>query len=138
MGLVVTGISQTPDIGGLEAALTAAGFSLEHIERIDPGDDTAPLAHGIITSPTGSGLKTGTGVPGLTTGNTSGGNATYFHDESLLERLGDFEIPDDAIDTYVTALGHGRSVVAFFAKAESIDAVEAIFTSAGLTNVLRF
>ena len=45
MGLVVTGISQTSDITALEAALVAAGFSLDHVQLIEPGDDTATLAH---------------------------------------------------------------------------------------------
>ena len=62
MGLVVTGISQTSDITALEAALVAAGFSLDHVQLIEPGDDTAPLAHGIVSAPPSGGLETGTGA----------------------------------------------------------------------------
>jgi hypothetical protein len=138
MGLVVTGISPSSDIAALEGELTANGFSLEHIQVVEAGDDTGPMAHGIVAARGGGGLETGTGVPGLTSGNTSGANQTYFRDESLVERLGDFEIPDDEIQNYVDALAAGRSVVAFFAKDESIEQVEAIFRAAGLARVKRF
>jgi hypothetical protein len=138
MGLVVTGISQTSDVAALEAALVAAGLSLDPVQLIEPGDDTAPLAHGIVAAPPGRGLQTGTGVPGLTSGNTTGVGPTFFHDESLAERLGDFEIPDDEVDNYLDALAAGRSIVAYFAKDDSIDRVEEIFRASGLAKVKRF
>jgi hypothetical protein len=138
MGLVVTGISQTSDISALEAALTAAGFGLESVQLVEPGDDTGPLAHGIVSARGSGGLETGTGVPGLTSGNQAGTPRTFFRDESLLDRLGDFEIPDDEIDNYLEALGAGRSIVAYFAKDDTIDRVEDVFRAAGLAKVKRF
>ena len=138
MGLVVTGIAQSSDVSGLEAALVAAGFSLEHIQIVEPGDDTAPLAHGIVSAPPAGGLETGTGVPGLTSGNTTGLGRSYFRDESLAERLGDFEIPDDEVDNYLEALAAGRTVVAYFAKDDTIERIEEIFRAAGLAKVKRF
>jgi hypothetical protein len=138
MGLVITGISQTSDITGLEAALTAAGLSLDHVQLIEPGDEAVPLAHGIIVAPPSGGLETGTGVPGLTSGNTTGSGPAYFRDESLAERLGDLEIPDDELDNYLEALAAGRSIVAYYAKDDTIDQVEAIFRASGLAKVKRF
>jgi hypothetical protein len=52
--------------------------------------------------------------------------------------LGDFAIPDDAIDNYIDALGAGRSVIGYFAQDETIDGVESVFTTAGLAKVKRF
>jgi hypothetical protein len=138
MGLVVTGISQTSDIAALEAALGAAGLPTDHLQLVEPGDDDGPLAHGIVAAPSGGGLETGTGVPGLTSGNTRGTARTFFRDESLNDRLSDFEIPDDEIDNYLEALGAGRTVVGYFAKDDTIDRVEAAFRAAGLAKVKRF
>jgi hypothetical protein len=138
MGLVVTGISQTSDIAALESALVAAGFSLEPVQLIEPGDDAPSLSRGIIAAPSAGGLETGTGVPGLTSGTTTSAGRAFFRDESLAERLGDFEIPDDEIDNYLEALAAGRSVVGYFAKDDSIDRVEEIFRASGLAKVKRF
>ena len=142
MGLVVTGISQNGDIAALEAALKEAGLPLDPIQLIGPDDSTQGSA-----SRSGSmypGLMTGggqgTGVPGITSGvPTAGGYGTrYFRNETLSDRLGDLEIPDDEVDNYVDALQAGRSVVAYFAKADTIDNVTAIFRSSGLAKVKTF
>jgi hypothetical protein len=142
VGLVVTGISQSGDISGLEEALKAAGLPLDPIQLIGPDDSTQGAASSMgLTNPglmTGGGQ--GTGVPGITSGNpTAGGYGTrYFRNEALSDRLGDLEIPDDEIDNYIGALEAGRSVVAYFAKAETIDQVTAIFRSGGLVKVKTF
>jgi hypothetical protein len=138
MGLVVTGISPTSDIGTLQAALREADLSVDHIELVEPGDDTGPLAHGVVTAPHIGGLETGTGVPGLTSGSMTGTTREYFHDTPLSQRLNDFEIPDDEVDNYLDALAAGRTIVAYFAKDDTIDRVEAAFRAAGIANVKRF
>jgi hypothetical protein len=140
MSLVVTGISQTSDLSALEAALGAAGHSLEPLTVVDAGDEArpsvpqSPLAMGSIGQ-----IDTGTGVPGLTSGTTSlGGGPAFFRDETLSARLADFEIPDDEIDNYLEAIAAGRSVVGYFAKQETIDSVESAFRAAGLAKIKRF
>jgi hypothetical protein len=141
MGLVVTGIAPADQIGALEAALTAAGFSLEHLTVIDAGDDARP---GLPTSSLVSGgigaIDTGTGVPGLTSSSspTVLGGHRPFRDESLAERLGDLAIPDDELDNYLDAITAGRSVIAYFAQDDTIDAVERTFNDAGIAKVKRF
>jgi hypothetical protein len=144
VGLVVTGISQTGDINALEAALKAAGFALDPLQLIGPDDSTQGAASSFgLTNPglmTGGGQ--GTGVPGVTSGvPTAGGYGTrYFRNEALWDRLGDLEIPDDQIDNYVDALQARRSVVAYFARPDSVDKIEEIFRSpeVGLARVKRF
>jgi hypothetical protein len=134
VGLVVTGISQNGDIKALEDALKAAGLPLDPIQLIGPDDSTQGAARGVINPRymTG-GTGQGTGVPGITSGaSTPGGYGTqYFRNETLSDRLGDLEIPDDEIENYIEALQAGRSVVAYFAKAETIDKVTEIFRTAG-------
>jgi hypothetical protein len=130
VGLVVTGISQNGDITALEAALKAAGLPLDPIQVIGPDDSTAGAASSLgLANP---GLMTGgggTGVPGVTSGvPTAGGYGTRtFRNETLSDRLGDLEIPDDEVDNYVDALQAGRTVVAYFAKPDNIAQVESIF-----------
>ena len=140
--MVVTGISQTGEIAALEAALKAADLPLEPIQLIGPDDSTqgAASSMGMVDPGLMTGGGQGTGVPGITSGvPTSGGYGTrYFRNETLSDRLGDLEIPDDEVDNYVDALQAGRSVVAYFAKPESIAAVEAIFRASGLAKVKTF
>ena len=138
MSLVVTGIAETSALDALGAALTAAGLSLDHIQTVEPGDDDGPLVHGVVTGPNVGGIETGTGVPGLTSGNLGGGGRTYFRDETLTERLSDFEIPDDEVDNYLDALAAGRTIVAYFAKDDTIDRVEGAFRAAGIAKIKRF
>ncbi len=143
MGLVVTGISQNGDTTALESALKDAGLPLDPIQLIGPDDSTQGAASrglanpGFITGGTGQ----GTGVPGITSGRgqTAGGYGTgFFRNETLSDRLGDLEIPDDEMDNYVEALQAGRSIVAYFAHADTIDKVTDLFRSSGLAKVKRF
>ncbi len=134
MGLVVTGLSQTGDVSALKAALHEAGYSLDALQIIAPDDSTEPIARGLI----GSELivsEGGTGVPGL---NNAHRGSSFFRNETLSDRLGDLEIPDSEVDNYVEALERGRSVVAYFAHADTIDRVEELFRAASLANVRRF
>jgi hypothetical protein len=142
VGLVVTGISQNGDIASLEAALKAAGLPLDPIQLIGPDDSTQGAASSMGTANPGlmTGGGQGTGVPGITSGVPSpGGYGTrYFRNEALWDRLGDLEIPDDQVENYVDALQAGRSVVAYFAKPESLAQVETIFRDGGLAKVKTF
>jgi hypothetical protein len=134
MSLVVTGLSQNGDITALKAALHEAGMSLDPLQVINPDDSTESISRGLI----GSELyvsEGGTGVPGLNNAHRSG---SFFRNETLSDRLGDFEIPDSETDNYVEALERGRSVVAYFAHADTIDRVEELFRAASLANVRRF
>jgi hypothetical protein len=148
MALCVTGISQNGDLKALEKALTDAGFSLESIQLISPNDsdlnlsDVEPMQR--IDTDIMIGGGQGTGVPGI-----SGGHSlveshphiqqTYFRNEALWDRLGDFEIPDDEIENYLEALAAGRSVVAYFAhKAENVPKIEGIFRANGLAKIKTF
>jgi hypothetical protein len=144
VGLVVTGISQSGEIAPLEAALKAAGLALDPLQLIGPDDSTQGAASSMGLADPGlmTGGGQGTGVPGITSGNpTAGGYGTrYFRNEALSDRLGDLEIPDDEVENYVAALQAGRSVVAYFAKPESLANVEAVFRdpAAGLVKVKTF
>jgi hypothetical protein len=140
--LVVTGISQDGDIRPVESALRAAGLPLDAIQLIGPDDSTQGAASSMgLTNPglmTGGGQ--GTGVPGVTSGVPSAGGygTRYFRNEALSDRLGDLEIPDDQVDNYVDALQAGRSVVAYFAKPETLAQVETIFRGSGLARVRTY
>jgi hypothetical protein len=134
MALVVTGLSQDGDTSALRSGLEGAGFTLDTLQVIEPDDSEESVAHGLV----GDGLITsdgGAGVPGINSGDTQ---RVFFRNESMPDRLGDLEIPDSEVDNYVEALERGRSVVAFFAKPETIDKVEQIFKDAGLLNVRRY
>ncbi len=134
MGLVVTGISQNGDIKALEGLLKDAGLPLDPIQLISGDDSTEGVARRQI----GPRLMTGDGaghIPGL---NDVGGGLSYFRNESLSDRLGDLEIPDSEVDNYVEALESGRSVVAYFAKPDSLTRVEDIFRGSGLAKVKTF
>jgi hypothetical protein len=141
VGLVVTGISPNGDISALEQALKGAGLPLDSIQLIGPDDSTQGSARGII----GQGLMTGgtgsgTGVPGITSGGPTGGGGgtSFFRNETLSDRLGDFEIPDGEMQNYIDALSAGRSIVAYFAKPATIEQVEALFRASGLAKVKVF
>jgi hypothetical protein len=142
VGLVVTGISQNGDVSGIEAALKAANLPLDPIQLIGPDDSTQGAASSMgMTNPglmTGGGQ--GTGVPGITSGvPTAGGYGTrYFRNEALSDRLGDLEIPDDEMDNYIDALAAGRSIIAYFAKSETVTQVEGLFRAGGLLKVKTF
>jgi hypothetical protein len=142
VGLVVTGISQNGDIASLEAALKAAGLPLDPIQLIGPDDSTQGAASSMGLADPGlmTGGGQGTGVPGVTSGVPSAGGygTRYFRNEALGDRLGDLEIPDDEVDNYIGALQAGRSVVAYFAKSETVAQVETIFRAGGLAKVKTF
>jgi hypothetical protein len=142
VGLVVTGISQNGDIASLEAALKTAGLPLDPIQLIGPDDSTQGAASSMGLADPGlmTGGGQGTGVPGVTSGVPSAGGygTRYFRNEALGDRLGDLEIPDDEVDNYIDALQAGRSVVAYFAKSETVAQVETIFRDGGLAKVKRF
>ncbi len=143
MGLVVTGISQNGDITALEAALKEAGLPLDPIQLIGPDDSTQGSAsRGGVLGQGGlmMGGGQGTGVPGITSGvpTTGGSGVSFFRNETLSDRLGDLEIPDDQVDNYVGALEAGRSVVAYFAKPETLALAQAAFQAGGLAKVRVF
>lgn len=142
MGLVVTGISQTGDLSELETALKAAGLPLDRLQLIGPDDSTqgAASSMGFVNPGLMTGGGQGTGVPGITSGGPSAGayGRRPFRNEALSDRLGDLEIPDDQVDNYVDALGAGRSVVGYFAKAGTVEQVEAIFRASNLARVRTF
>lgn len=135
MGLVVTGISQNGDIKALEKALKDAGLPLDPVQLISGDDSTEGVARRqigprIMTGDRGAGY-----VPGIS---GSGTGLPYFRNESLSDRLGDLEIPDSEVENYVEALSAGRSVVAYYAKPDSLGRVEDIFRNSGLMKVKTF
>jgi len=116
MSLVVTGLSQNGDMSVLRAALIAAGLPTDSLVVVGPDESTPSLSRGLI----GSELLTregGTNVPGLT---------------------GSSHEPDTEIGNYVEALHRGKSVVGYFAHADTIGRVEEIFRESDLLNVRRF
>jgi hypothetical protein len=143
---IVTGISQDGNTSALEAALKAAGLSLESFDVLGPDDaDVSLSAGGLIDTGLmmGTGLETGTGVPGLTgrgtPGITSGprvaGGSTS---GSLWDRLSDMAIPDDEVENYAEALEAGRSIIAYHGSSNNVAKVEGLFRDGGLTKVKTF
>ena len=131
---VVTGISQDGNIAALEAALKAAGLSLEALDVLGPDDADIATGGRIDTAIiTGGGLESGTGVPGLT--NSGIGTAAA---DSLWDRLSDLAIPDDEIENYAEALEAGRSIVGYHGDSRNVTKVEAMFAGAGLTKIKTF
>ncbi len=134
MGLVVTGISPDGDIKALETLLKNAGLALDPIQLISGEDSTEGVARRQIGPRLMTGDRAGY-VPGI---NSSGPGLSYFRNESLSDRLGDLEIPDSEVENYVEALESGRSVVAYFAKPDTLSTVEEIFRGSGLAKVKVF
>jgi hypothetical protein len=131
--MVVVGLSQTEDTSALSAALTAAGLSPDDLQSVGPDDAAENLAReatpsGIITS------DRGMSVPGI----AGGENRTFFYDESVVDRLGDFGIPEKDFDNYLEAIERGKTIVAYFAKPDNVDKVAAAFTAANLSNVRQY
>ncbi len=136
MSLVVTALSSSGDLTALKAALASAGLPLDPIQIVASEEDSASsLAAGVA----GAELLTsdsGTGVPGITTRERS---RPFFRNESVSDRLGDLEIPESELDDYSEALHRGKSVIAYFAKPATVEAVVAAFRGdASLSNVRRF
>jgi hypothetical protein len=136
MALVVTGLSHHGDIAALNTALAAAGLSAEPLQVIGPDDQgSLRITSGLAGSEfTRTDLGTGTGVPGI---NNSRKISTSINDSND-GRLSDLPIPDSEAGNYYEALERGRSVIAYYARPESVDAVEAAFRASGLLNVRRF
>jgi hypothetical protein len=146
MANVVTGLAQNSDTTALRSALDAAGLSHEPLQVISGDDSVQPIGSGLTGSSdlfAGDG-GTGTGVPGITgtTGATTpgviGGSGGYFRNEDLADRLADIRIPDSQMDNYVEALERGKTVIAYFAKPETVDAATTAFKNASLANVRVF
>ncbi len=136
MALVVTGLSPQGDLTALKLALSQAGLSEDGLTAIEPGQGVESVGSGLAGTEISSGdFGTGTGVPGI---NSTRRARTFFRNESVDDRLGDLEIPDSEVGNYAEALERGRTVVAYFAKADSVDRVETAFRSSGLLNVRRF
>jgi hypothetical protein len=134
LGLVVTGISQNGDIKALETSLKDAGLPLDPVQLISGEDSTEGVARRQSSPHLIMGDNAGH-VPGI---NDSGPGLSYFRNESLSDRLGDLEIPDAEVDNYIDALEAGRSIVAYFAKPDTIEQVETIFRNSGLAKVKTF
>ena len=136
MALVVTGLSPQGDLKALKLALFDAGLTVDGLTVIEPGEGSESIARGLAGSEISSGdVGTGTGVPGI---NSSHRLRTFFRNESVDGRLSDLDIPDSEVGNYSEALDRGRTVVAYYARPESVDTVEAAFRSSGLLNVRRF
>jgi len=156
MPFVVTGISQDGDTAALEHALKASGLSLEGLEVLGPDDADGLATGGAIDTKiiTGSGLESGTGVPGLTGRGTPGitgrgtpgiagagritGATGPQMGESLWEKLADLAIPDDEVENYAEALEAGRSIVGYHGDAKNVAEVEGLFRAAGFAKVKTF
>jgi hypothetical protein len=136
MSRVVTALSQDGNVAALHQALHDAGLPTDSLNVIGPDESTESVSHGLIGSELLTSTDGGaTGVPGI---NNVHRPSVFFRNESIPDRLGDLAIPDSEIENYVEALQRGRSVVYYFAQPETIEKVEAIFRSAGVSNVRRF
>jgi hypothetical protein len=134
MGLAIVAISPKEDLKALESALAGEGLPLGPLQLISPDEASQGLARSLL----GSDLMTGAGtvrVPGINDGRRA---VELFRHESLTDRLGDLEIPDSEIDNYLEALEAGRSIVAYFAKPETVERVVEIFKGANLARVTRY
>ncbi len=132
--MVVLGLLQTPDTRALRSALTDAGLSLDSLQIVEPDDEAESLARG-VSAPGILTSEGATGVPGLTRGTSP---AEFFRSENIVDRLGDFGIPETELDNFVEALERGRTVVAYFAKPDNAAKVADIFSAQGLTNIRQF
>jgi len=137
----VTGISQDGNTNALEAALKAAGLALDPIQLIGPDDSTQGAASrgGII----GSGGIMAAGPAPACPASPAATPPRADRNRVLSERDAQRSArrprdPDDEVENYVDALENGRSVVAYFAKPETIDKVSEIFHASGLTKVKTF
>jgi hypothetical protein len=134
MALVVTGLSQSGDVSGIHKALEADGIATDSLQVIAPDDSTQGVSRGLISADLLT-HDSGTSVPGINYKHEGG---TFFRNETLSDRLGDLEIPDDEVENYVEALERGKYVVAYFAHPDTIDKVEEVFKASNLANVRRF
>jgi hypothetical protein len=134
--MVVVGLSQTEDLSAVRTALSQAGLPPDDLESVGPDDAAQNLARG----QTSSGIITtdrGAHVPGI----DGDENPTFFYDENLVDRLGDFGIPEKEMDNYLEAIERGKTVVACFVKpdnAETATKFSAAFSAANLANVRQY
>jgi len=135
MAFVVTGLSQSEDLGPLSASLRAAGLPTDALQSVGPDDSTDNLSDSALVEADILTSDTGNRVPGVNEGEAS---RTFFRNESLVDRLGDFGIPENELDNYLEAVERGKTVVAYFANADNADKVSAAFSSASLANVRTF
>ncbi len=136
MATIVTGLVQGNDLSVLRTALREAGHQPDDLQVLSPEDAESQGSSGIAGGDRLSDTAaTGTGVPGLT---RTQGRRDYFSGSSINDRLGEFEIPDNEMENYAEALDRGRSVVAYFARPDNVEAIEAAFRAANVVNVRRF
>ena len=131
--MVVVALSQTENVSALRAELTRAGLSPDDLECVGPDDAAGSLAgdraeSSIITS------DRGMSVPGI----TDDRRQAVLSDDSVTDRLGALGIPEKEFDNYLEAVERGKTVVACFAKADSVDKIAAAFTAANLINVRQY
>jgi hypothetical protein len=136
MAFVVTGLSQSEDISSVSAALRAAGLPTDPLQAIGPDDASENLSDSALVEPDILTSDEGARVPGINSGGSR--PRTYFRNENLVDRLGDFGIPESELDNYLEAVERGNPVVAYFANASNADKVSAAFNSASLANVRTF
>ena len=135
MNLVVTGLSQDGDVSAIHKALEAGGIATDSLQVISPDESTQGVSRGLISADLLT-HDSGTSVPGIN--NQHDGGGVFFRNETLSDRLGDLEIPDDEVENYVEALERGKYVVAYFAHPDTIDKVEEAFKASNLANIRRF
>lgn len=146
MPFIVTGISQDGNTTALEAALKAAGLSLDAFDALGPDDAATSVSSGGLVDTgilTGGGLETGTGVPGLTGSGIPGiasrtAGVRSRDDDSLWNRLSDLAIPDDEVECYAEALEAGKTIVSYHGNVSNVARLENLFRDAGLSKIKTF
>ena len=135
--MVITGLSQDSDTSALRGALTAAGLDLECLQVVSPEDleeDLIDESGGLAGEDLLLG-DPGTEVPGI---NDPMGRRHFFRTETVVEAIGDLGIPESEIDNYCEALERGKTVVAFFAKPDTLDKATEVFKGSSLVNVRQY
>lgn len=145
---VIVGIFNGEDaVKSLVGALKAAALSVERLQVVSGDDPSEGLAQSgvrfvysgeaqeVSTGP-GVGEITGlggTGVPGLTDLTP---RVAAFRDRSLVDNLGDLEIPESRLDDYAEAVEAGRIVAGYPTRdAADADNIKRIFSQAGASPV---
>jgi len=131
---VVTGISQDGELSAVHASLSAAGLPLDRLQVITPDDEVEAFADRLVDPGYITGDR-GNDVPGLT---SAGHSVQFFRNEALDDRLGDLGIPESELDNYVDAVERGKTIIAYFARPETIDKAEESFKAASLANVRTY
>ena len=149
MPLVVTGISQDANVEAVEKALRDAGLSVEPLSVYVAGDEASGTvdAHSsfvymgndsirdmLARGSAGIYSSGGGNVPGIELSSSS----EYFAPETVTNELSELDIPDSEIENYEEAMDAGHGVVAYFARPETLSAIEGAFRAAGLRNVRTY